>query len=273
MKDIIEKAYSSGNVLEFQHLFPTFLDKLESGEYRSAEIRDGRWQANGWVKKGILLGFKFGEIVEYRVTDKKVYLDKDTFPERQFTLEDQIRLVPGGSSVRRGAHIGKKVIMMPPMYVNVGAYVDDNSLIDSHALVGTCAQIGKHVHLSASAQIGGVIEPVGANPVVIEDNVFVGGNCGIYEGVIVKKNAIIAAGVILTASTPVFDTVSGEFLKKEANMPPEIPENAVVISGSRSLKSHPGFSAYCPLIIKYRDDKSTTSVELEKLIRETSQER
>jgi len=267
MKKIIESAFESGNLNDFQSIFPDFLNALEDGTIRSADKIDNDWVTNTWVKKGILLGFKLGSIIEYKISETKSFLDKSTYPERNFSLDDNIRIVPGGSSVRRGAHIGKSVIMMPPMYVNVGAYIDDGSLIDSHALVGTCAQVGKNVHLSAAAQLGGVIEPVGANPVIIEDNVFIGGNCGIYEGVIIKENAIIAAGVVLTSGTPVFDAVNGRFLPKQAGKPVIIPTNAVIISGTRKLSKHPDFAAYCPIIIKYRDDRSDNSVELEEFIR------
>ncbi|MCF7913267.1 MAG: 2,3,4,5-tetrahydropyridine-2,6-dicarboxylate N-succinyltransferase [Candidatus Cloacimonetes bacterium] len=267
MKNIIESAYITGNMTEFQKIFPDFLTGLEDGSIRSARKTEAGWITNTWVKKGILLGFKLGTIIEYKISDTKSFLDKSTFPERSFTTADNIRIVPGGSSVRRGAHIGKSVIMMPPMYVNVGAFIDDGSLIDSHALVGTCCQVGKNVHISAATQLGGVIEPIGANPVIIEDNVFIGGNCGIYEGVIIRENAIIAAGVIITAGTPVYDAVKGEFLPKQTGKPVIIPSGAVIISGTRKLTDHPDFAAYCPIIIKYRDTKSNSSVELEEFIR------
>ena len=267
MIKIIETAYNTGNLDDFREIFSNFLAGLEDGSIRAAEKAGADWVTNTWVKKGILLGFKIGTIIEYKISDNKTFLDKNTYPERNFSLKDNIRLVPGGSSVRRGTFIGKSVIMMPPMYINVGAYVDEGSLIDSHALVGTCAQVGKNVHISAAAQLGGVIEPIGANPVIVEDNVFIGGNCGIYEGVIISQNAIIAAGVILTAGTPVYDAICSKFLERQPGKPLIIPSKAVVISGSRILKEHPGFSAYCPIIIKYRDDKSNTSVELETCIR------
>ncbi|MBT5420454.1 MAG: 2,3,4,5-tetrahydropyridine-2,6-dicarboxylate N-succinyltransferase, partial [Candidatus Cloacimonetes bacterium] len=183
------------------------------------------------------------------------------------TTRNNIRIVPGGSSIREGAHIGENVIMMPPMYINVGAFIDDGSMIDSHALVGTCAQIGKYVHLSAASQIGGVLEPISANPVIIEDNVFIGGNCGIYEGVIVDQNAIIAAGVTITGGTPVFDSINNRFLKKDENNSLHIPEGAVVVPGSRKMKNNENFSIYCPIIIKYRDEKSNRSVILEEALR------
>jgi 2,3,4,5-tetrahydropyridine-2,6-dicarboxylate N-succinyltransferase len=267
VKNIIEEAYRTGNLDSFETIFPDFLEALENGDIRAASPKDGKWITNAWVKKGILLGFKLGSIIEYKISETKSFLDKSTFPERKFSLADNIRIIPGGSSVRRGAHIGNSVIMMPPMYVNVGAYVDEGSLIDSHALVGTCAQVGKNVHLSAASQLGGVIEPVGANPVIIEDNVFIGGNCGIYEGVIIKEYALIASGVIITAGTPVYDATKKEFLATPPGQPLTIPPYALVISGSRTLKDHSQFSAYCPIIIKYRDDKSNTSIELESFIR------
>jgi len=266
-KEIIENAHNTGDLKEFEQIFEQFLSSLEDGSIRSANPTENGWETCAWVKRGILLGFKFGTIIEYKRSETKSFLDKSTFPERNFTLADQIRVVPGGTSIRRGAHLGKSIIIMPPSYVNVGAYVDDGSLIDSHALVGTCAQIGKNVHLSAAAQIGGVIEPIGANPVIIEDNVFIGGNCGVYEGVIIQKNAILAAGVILTAGTPVYDAVNKSFLPKTIGKPVIIPENAVIVSGTRPLKDNSGFSVYCPIIIKYRDQKSDNSVELEALIR------
>ena len=176
-------------------------------------------------------------------------------------------MVPGGSSIREGAHIGENVILMPPMYINVGAYIDDGSMIDSHALVGTCAQVGKNVHLSAASQLGGVLEPIGANPVIVEDNVFIGGNCGIYDGVIIEQNAIIAAGVIITGSTPVFDSVNNHFLTKDENDSLHIPQEAVVVPGTRKMKNNNDFSIYCPIIIKYRDEKSNIAVTLEDALR------
>ena len=195
------------------------------------------------------------------------FMDKDTYPVQDITNRKNLRMVPGGSSIREGAHIGENVIMMPPMYINVGAFVDDGTMIDSHALVGACAQVGKNVHLSAASQLGGVLEPISTNPVIIEDNVFIGGNCGIYEGVIVEQNAIIAAGVIITAGTPVFDAVNNQFLTKDENGSLHIPQGAVVIPGSRKMKSNNEFSIYCPIIIKYRDEKSDKSVTLEDALR------
>ena len=245
-----------------KELFLEFRNGLNSGEIRAAEKIDGKWITNNWVKKGILAGFKIGKIVK-----SGSFMDKDTYPVQDLTTRDNIRIVPGGSSIREGAHIGKSVIMMPPMYINVGAFIDDGSMIDSHALVGTCAQIGKNVHLSAASQIGGVLEPISANPVIIEDNVFIGGNCGIYEGVIIEQNAIIAAGVTITGGTPVFDSVNNRFLTKDENNSLHIPEGAVVVPGSRKMKSNEDFSIYCPIIIKYRDEKSDRSVILEEALR------
>ncbi|MCK4654255.1 MAG: 2,3,4,5-tetrahydropyridine-2,6-dicarboxylate N-succinyltransferase [Candidatus Cloacimonetes bacterium] len=242
--------------------FNEFKQALNSGEIRAAECIDREWRTNAWVKKGILVGFRMGKIVKMGP-----FQDKETFPLQDFQNRDDIRLVPGGSSIRDGSYIGKNVVMMPPMYINVGAYIGDGSMIDSHALVGTCAQVGKNVHLSAASQLGGVLEPIGANPVIIEDDVFIGGNCGIYEGVIVKSQAIIAAGVILTSGTPVYDAVNKYYLKKEAGKSVIIPERAVVIPGTRPLKSNPEFSVYCSIIIKYRDEKSEISVTLETELR------
>jgi 2,3,4,5-tetrahydropyridine-2-carboxylate N-succinyltransferase len=199
------------------------------------------------------------------------FLDKSTYPMRKFGAADSVRIVPGGSSVRDGAYLGKSVTCMPPMYINVGAYVDDGSMVDSHALVGSCAQIGKHCHLSAAAQIGGVLEPIGALPVVIEDNVLVGGNCGVYEGTIVKKRAVLGAGTILTRSTPVYDIVHGTIHRADGDKPLVIPEGAVVVAGSRPINSGPGkewnLSLYTPVIVKYRDEKTDQRIQLEELLR------
>ena len=245
-----------------KNLFLEFRNGLNTGEIRAAEKRNGKWITISWVKKGILAGFKMGKIVQLGS-----FIDKDTYPIQKFANRKNLRIAPGGSSIREGAHIGDNVIMMPPMYINVGAYIDDGSMIDSHALVGTCAQVGKNVHLSAASQLGGVLEPIGANPVIIEDNVFIGGNCGIYEGVIVEQNAIIAAGVIITGGTPVFDAVNNHFLTKDENGSLHIPQRAVVVSGTRMMKSNNDFSIYCPIIIKYRDKKSNISVTLENALR------
>ena len=242
-------------------IFNQFIKGLNCGKYRAAEKIDGKWEVNTWVKKGILAGFRIGENVQFGK-----FIDKDTYPEREFSITDRVRLVPGGSSVRAGAYIAKSVTMMPPMYINVGAYVDEGTMIDSHALVGSCALIGKNVHISASAQIGGVLEPLGAKPVIIEDNVFIGGNCGVYEGVIIEESVILAAGVILTNATPVYDAVNNVLLRNDKKNPLVIPRNAVLIQGTRKLKNNPDYSIYCPIIIKYRDKKSETSVLLEEIL-------
>ena len=248
-------------------IFALFQEKLNYGKIRAAEFDGENWKVNHWVKRGILVGFKMGKLVKFGTEKQQVFIDKDTYPARIFGLEDKVRIVPGGSSIRSGAYIAPSVVLMPPTYVNVGAYVDSGSMIDSHALVGSCAQIGKNVHLSAAAQIGGVLEPIGANPVIIEDDVFIGGNCGVYEGVIVKSRAILAAGTILTNSVPVYDAVNNCYLLRQENLPLIIPENAVVVPGSRPLKSNPEISLYCPVIVKYRDSKSDKIVSLENLLR------
>src|SRR5213079_179046 len=222
-------------------------------------------------KQGILLGFRIGEHTETGADAGLSFVDKDTFPARRITIKDRVRLVPGGSSVRSGAYIAPTVICMPPMYVNVGAYVDEGSMVDSHALVGSCAQIGKRVHLSAAAQIGGVLEPINAAPVIIEDDVLVGGNCGVYEGTLVRTRAVLGAGTILTRSTPLYDLVKGEVYRATAEQPLEVPENAVVVPGSRAVNrgkaAEWGVSLYAPVIVKYRDEKTTKGTELEEWLR------
>ncbi|MBN1327715.1 MAG: 2,3,4,5-tetrahydropyridine-2,6-dicarboxylate N-succinyltransferase [Candidatus Cloacimonetes bacterium] len=248
-------------------IFYEFRSALDQGKIRAAEKINGVWQVNDWVKQGILIGFRMGKIIPMPYSDNKVFFDKDTYPERRFSQEDRIRIVPGGSAVREGAYVASGVVMMPPMYINVGAYIDSGTMIDSHALVGSCAQVGSNVHLSAAAQLGGVLEPIGANPVIIEDDVFVGGNCGIYEGVIISSRAIIAAGVIITSATSVYDVVNRKFLRDSARQPLVIPPGAVVVPGTRELKSNPGFSVYCPLIIKYRDAKTDAAVSFESDLR------
>ena len=250
---------------------------LETGELRAASpdsTAPTGWRVNPWVKQGILLGFRLG-VLEDMPAARLSFVDKSTYPVRQFTAAQGVRVVPGGSSVRAGAYLARSVVCMPPMYVNAGAFVDEGTMIDSHALVGSCAQIGKRVHLSAAAQIGGVLEPVNASPVVIEDDVLVGGNCGVYEGTIVRKNAVLAAGTILTRGTPVYDLVRGEVLRATAEQPLIIPEAAVVVPGSRAVtkgKGHPasdawGLSLYAPVIVKYRDEKTDLSTTLEDLLR------
>ena len=232
------------------------------------------WRVNAWVKQGILLGFRLG-VLEELPAGALSFVDKHTFPARLFSAGDGVRVVPGGSSVRAGAYVARGVICVPPMYINAGAYVDEGTMVDSHALVGSCAQIGKRVHLSAAAQIGGVLEPVNASPVIIEDDVLVGGNCGVYEGTLVRKGAVLAAGTILTRGTPLFDLVKGEVLRARPPMPLIVPENAVVVPGARAVgkgKGHPqseawGLSLYAPAIVKYRDDKTDLSTALEDLLR------
>ncbi|HEY0143595.1 MAG TPA: 2,3,4,5-tetrahydropyridine-2,6-dicarboxylate N-succinyltransferase [Thermoanaerobaculia bacterium] len=248
-----------------------FLTELEKGIIRSAvRDADGVWQPQTWVKEGILAAFRYGILAEF-ASGSLSFIDKDTIPARRFKVADGVRIVPGGSSIRRGAYIAKGVVMMPPAFVNVGAYVDEETMIDSHALVGSCAQIGKRVHISAAAQIGGVLEPVGQVPVVIEDDVVVGGNCGIYEGTIVRTRAVIGAGVVITGSTPVYDTVRGQVYRRTADRPLEIPYGAVVIPGSRPMKGafaeQHGLSVTTPLIVKYRDEKTDSATALEEALR------
>jgi len=254
-------------------VFEEFKAALRRGEIRSAEKdADGDWHANAWVKQGILLGFKMGKMVEIsKSTETFQFFDKETYPLRPTTLGDKIRIVPGGSTIRDGSYIAQNVVLMPPCYVNVGAYVEEGTMIDSHALVGSCAQIGKRVHLSAAAQIGGVLEPVNATPVVIEDDVLVGGNTGVYEGTVVRERAVLASGVILTRSTPVFDLPNQRVIKSENGGSLEIPAGAVVVQGARAVSSgfgkENGLSIYCPIIVKYRDEKTDASTKLEDYLR------
>jgi 2,3,4,5-tetrahydropyridine-2-carboxylate N-succinyltransferase len=256
---------------EHRELFNEFKQRLNSGEVRAAEKIDGAWRVNHWVKRGILLGFKLGHVRNYSINNQFRFYDKDTYPLKHITADDRVRIVPGGSSIRDGCYIGKGVTCMPPMFVNLGAYVDDDTMIDSHALVGSCAQIGKRVHLSAGAQIGGVLEPIGELPVIIEDDVLVGGNCGVYEGAIVRERAVLASGTILTGGTPVYDLVNDEFYRKTADAQLEIPAGAVVVPGSRAITSgrgrELGLSVYTPIIVKYRDEKTDQSVRLEDFLR------
>ncbi|HEV2619358.1 MAG TPA: 2,3,4,5-tetrahydropyridine-2,6-dicarboxylate N-succinyltransferase [Acidobacteriaceae bacterium] len=247
---------------------------LETGALRSAEPDAGAalgWRVNAWVKRGILLGFRIGALVDMSCSKTVSFVDKETYPARRFGPEDGVRVVPGGSSVRSGAYVARGVVMMPPAYVNAGAYVDEGTMVDSHALVGSCAQIGKRVHLSAAAQIGGVLEPVNASPVIIEDDVLVGGNTGVYEGTIVRRGAVLAAGTILTRGTPVYDVVKQTILKATAETPLIIPEGAVVVPGSRAVTAgygrEMGLSVYTPIIVKYRDAKTDLSTTLEDLLR------
>ena len=271
----IERFYAAGTLspaatAQARLLFLEFRDALTRGEIRAAEKQSGSWQVNAWVKEGILLGFRLGELTAM-YDGALSFVDKDTFPARQFTIHDKVRVVPGGSSVRHGAYIAPGVICMPPMYVNAGAYVDESTLIDSHVLVGSCAQIGKGVHLSAGAQIGGVLEPVNASPVIIEDDVLVGGNCGVYEGTQVLRGAVLGAGTILTRGTPVYNLVREQVYRSSSQAPLTIPEDAVVVPGSRAIAKGKaqewGLSLYTPVIVKYRDEKTQSSVELEDWLR------
>jgi 2,3,4,5-tetrahydropyridine-2-carboxylate N-succinyltransferase len=245
---------------------------LNGGEVRAAS-RDasGRWVVHEWVKRGILIGFKLGQVTDYSIDERWRYFDKDAWPLRALTADDGVRVVPGGTSVRDGAFLGRGVVIMPPAYVNVGTYVGEGTMIDSHALVGSCAQIGQRCHVSAGAQIGGVLEPVGAVPVIIEDDVLIGGNCGVYEGAIVRERAILASGVILTGSTPVYDVVREQVYRKTPTAPLEIPAGAVVVPGSRPITSGAGqkwgLSVSTPVIVKYRDEKTDLSAKLEELLR------
>jgi len=248
-----------------------FLSELEKGTVRAAtRDADGVWSVQAWVKDGILAAFKYGVNAEF-ASGSLSFVDKDTIPARRFKVQDGIRIVPGGSSIRRGAFVGKGVVMMPPAFVNIGAFVDEDTMIDSHALVGSCAQIGKRVHLSAGAQIGGVLEPVGNIPVIIEDDVVVGGNSGVYEGTIVRGRAVIGAGVVLTGSTPVYDTVRGQIYKRTKERPLEIPFGAVVVPGSRNMKGDfadkHGLKITTPMIVKYRDEKTDSGTALEEALR------
>jgi 2,3,4,5-tetrahydropyridine-2-carboxylate N-succinyltransferase len=252
-------------------LFLEFREALTHGDIRAAEKIDGRWRANTWVKQGILLGFRLGEMIDMGSAGAFTFVDKDTYPARPFAKSDGVRVVPGGSTARQGAYVAPGVICMPPMFINVGAYVDEGTMVDSHALVGSCAQIGKRVHLSAAAQVGGVLEPVNATPVIIEDDVLVGGNCGIYEATQVSRRAVLGSGTILTRSTPLFDLVNETIIRSSADQPLIVPENAVVVPGSRAISRGKGqewgLSLYTPVIVKYRDEKTDRGVELEDLLR------
>jgi 2,3,4,5-tetrahydropyridine-2-carboxylate N-succinyltransferase len=264
-------AYTSRH---FQ-LFDEFKAALNAGAIRAAE-RDpaspSGWRVNAWVKKGILLGFRMGGIVDFSVDrQRQPFFDKSTYPVKRFTAQSGVRIVPGGSSIRDGCYVGQGVTCMPPMYINVGAWVDDGTMIDSHALVGSCAQVGKNCHISAASQIGGVLEPVGALPVIVEDEVLVGGNCGIYEGTVIKRRAVLGTGTILNRSTPVYDLVRRQVYKATGDQPLVIPEEAVIVAGSRAVTSGAGkewgISVYTPVIVKYRDARTDTKIQLEDLLR------
>jgi len=282
LKSSIERLAALGeHNPDARQTFLEFRDQLTQGKIRAAEKLNGQWTVNGWVKQGILLGFRLGELAEMGSSACLSFVDKDTFPVRQFSVADRVRIVPGGSSVRVGAYVAPSVICMPPMFINAGAYVDEGTLVDSHALVGSCAQIGKRVHLSAAAQIGGVLEPVNAAPVIIEDDVLVGGNCGVYEGTLVRARAVLGAGTILTRSTPLYDLVRGKVYRATSDAPLEVPEGAVVVPGSRAVSSRSvnsreakkeataewNLSLYTPVIVKYRDDKTDRGIELEDWLR------
>ena len=250
--------------------FDEVMSALETGQLRVAEKVDGVWKVNSWVKEVILAGFRLGKMCDMS-EGRFPFFDKDTFPPRRFGLGDGVRIVPGGSSVRRGAYVAPGAIVMPPSYINAGAFVDEGTMVDSHVTIGSCAQIGKHIHISAATQIGGVLEPAGAMPTIVEDGAFIGGNCGIYEGTIVRERAVIASGVIITSSTAIFDATRGEFLDRNADGRVVVPVGAVVVSGSKPLSRGPaagsGVSLYCPVIVKYRDDKTAGSVTLEDMLR------
>ena len=272
-----EQIKSLTNKTEFtaddRKVFEDFKAALRRGEIRAAEKdSDDSWKTNAWVKQGILLGFKMGAMVEMSKDGESFqFFDKETYPLRPMSLEDKIRIVPGGSTIRDGSFVAPGVVCMPPMYINVGAYIDEGTMIDSHALVGSCAQIGKRVHISAAAQIGGVLEPINANPVVIEDDCLIGGNTGVYEGVIVRERVVLASGVILTRSTPVFDLAKNEIYKSNGEKSLEIPAGAVVVQGSRQITSgfgkENGLSLYAPIIVKYRDERTDAATKLEDYLR------
>jgi 2,3,4,5-tetrahydropyridine-2-carboxylate N-succinyltransferase len=256
-------------------LFEKFKEALNQGKVRAAEpelsSKTG-WRVNAWVKKGVLLGFRMGTVVDMSINPiRQPFFDKATFPVKHFSAASSVRIVPGGSSIRDGCYIGKGVTCMPPMYINTGTWVGDGTMVDSHALVGSCAQVGSNCHISAAAQIGGVLEPVGALPVIVEDDVLVGGNCGIYEGTVVKRRAVLGSGVILNRSTPIYDVVRGEIYRASDDEPLVIPEGAVVVAGSRAITSGKGrewgLSLYTPVIAKYRDAKTDTKIQLEDLLR------
>lgn len=258
--------------LEIDNALQEFVQALNNGEIRCAEpLEYGSWQVNGWVKVGILQLFKHSKMTDMTHDTNFKFYDKNTIPVKPLTLEDGVRIVPGGSTIRTGSYVASGVICMPPMYINIGAYVDEGTMVDSHALVGTCAQIGKRVHISAASQIGGVLEPAGARPVIIEDEVMIGGNCGVYEGVMVRKRAVLGTGVILNASTRVYDLVNEKVLKADGDTPLEIPEGAVVVPGSRQINSdfakENGLAISTPLIIKYRDEKTDAKTALEEFLR------
>jgi len=279
MQSEIERLFAAENppcyTEDQRRLFRHFKNALNSGEIRAAEPDPATptgWRVNAWVKKGILLGFRMGAIVDMSIdATRQPFFDKSTYPVKAFSAGSGVRIVPGGSSIRDGCYISKGVTCMPPMFVNVGAHVDEGTMIDSHALVGSCAQIGKKCHISAASQIGGVLEPVGALPTIVEDEVLIGGNCGVYEGTVVKHRVVLGTGTILNRSTPVYDVVTGAVHSAHGDEPLIIPENAVVVAGSRAISHGRGkewnLSLYTPVIVKYRDAKTDAKVQLEDLLR------
>jgi 2,3,4,5-tetrahydropyridine-2-carboxylate N-succinyltransferase len=260
---------------EAYRVFAQLKEKLNTGEVRAAEpdpTTPTGWRVNAWVKKGILLGFRISAVVDWSIDRvKQPWFDKSAYPVKQFNGTEGVRIVPGGSSIRDGCYVGRGVTCMPPMYINTGAYVGDGTMVDSHALIGSCAQIGRNCHISAASQIGGVLEPVGALPVIVEDDVLVGGNCGVYEGTVVKRRAVLGTGTILNRSTPVYDLVRGLVYSAGDDDPIVIPEGAVVVAGSRAVTRGPGkeagISLYTPVIVKYRDERTDTKIQLEDLLR------
>ena len=275
LKEKIEQFYEKDqnefkNSSQWKKIFQEFIQGLNTGKIRSAEPENNIWKVNQWIKKGIILGFRTGSLTDMS-SGKFSYFDKSTYPLKKVGIKDEIRLVPGGSSIRSGCYIAPGVVMMPPCYVNVGAYVDVGTMLDSHSLVGSCAQVGKNCHISAAAQVGGVLEPINARPVIIEDNVLIGGNCGIYEGILIKKNAILASGVIITSSTPVYDLVKKQVYKTTSSDPLTIPENSVVVPGSRPASGEFArenrISLHTPVIVKYRDASSNAKTALEEALR------
>ena len=278
LADSITELFSQGSAASkdaARELFAQFRAELAAGRVRAAEPDPASptgWRVNVWVKQGILLGFRFGDVVDMGIGKGRLpFFDEDTLPLKPLDIANRVRLVPGGSSIRDGAYLGKDIICMPPMFINIGAYVGDGTLVDSHALVGSCAQIGRRVHLSAAAQIGGVIEPVGAMPVIVEDDVLVGGSCGVYEGAIIKRRAVLASGTIITGSTPIYDLPNERIIKPEPGQPLVVPEGAVVVPGARQVSVGAGrewgLSLATPVIVKYRDEKTDARTELERWIR------
>jgi len=278
LADSITELFSQGSAASkdaARELFAQFRAELAAGRVRAAEPDPASptgWRVNIWVKQGILLGFRFGDVVDMGIGKGRLpFFDEDTLPLKPLDIANRVRLVPGGSSIRDGAYLGKDIICMPPMFINIGAYVGDGTLVDSHALVGSCAQIGERVHLSAAAQIGGVIEPVGAMPVIVEDDVLVGGSCGVYEGAIIKRRAVLASGTIITGSTPIYDLPNERIIKPEPGQPLVVPEGAVVVPGARQVSAGAGrewgLSLATPVIVKYRDEKTDARTELERWIR------